>query len=239
MKATIPRHPLDAIDDRPRSEATLAVAAAWIAFMAGLMVGGDLTDPVSVAIGGVSGAALVFVGFAAAWRCRTLHRSATVNRLRLTLLALAVGATLGLCNLAANWTIAAADPRIRAVLVERMATLAPLDALIASPIVEEVAVRLFLMSAMAWVVLRVTKRTGVAFAIALIGSALVFALLHLGRPFPGDPVLANYYRAALMTKYTLAGMPLGWIFWRWGLPYAIVAHAAGNAAHLALQDALF
>ena len=180
-----------------------------------------------------------FRGFAAAWRCRTLHRSATVNRLRLTLLSLAVGATLGLCNLAANWTIAAADPRIRAVLVERMATLAPLDALIASPIVEEVAVRLFLMSAMAWVVLRVTKRTGVAFAIALIGSALFFALLHLGRPFPGDPVLANYYRAALMTKYTLAGMPLGWIFWRWGLPYAIVAHAAGNAAHLALQDALF
>ena len=230
---------LDAIGDRSRSEATLAVAATWIAFMAGLMVGGDLTDPVSLAIGGVSGAALVVVGFAAAWRCRTLHRSATVNRLRLTLLSLAVGATLGLCNLAANWTIAAADPRIRAVLVERMATLGPLEALIASPIVEEVAVRLFLMSAMAWVVLRVTKSTRVAFGIALVGSALVFALLHLGRPFPGDPVLANYYRAALMTKYTLAGLPMGWLYWRWGLPYAMVCHAAVNATHLLVQRFVF
>ena len=230
---------VDAIVDRPRREAALAVAAAWSAFMVGLMIGGELTDPVSVAVGGVSGAALVFLGFAAASRSRVPHRSATVDRLRLALLSLAVGATLGLCNLAANWTIAAADPRIRALLVERMATLAPLDALLASPILEEVAVRLFLMSAMAWAVLRVTKRRGLAFAIALIGSALFFAVLHLGRPFPGDPAMANYYRAALLTKYTLAGVPLGWIFWRWGLPYAILAHAAGNAAHLALQGALF
>ena len=28
---------------------------------------------------------------------------------------------------------------------------------------------------------------GSHFWIALIGSALFFALLHLGRPFPGDP----------------------------------------------------
>jgi hypothetical protein len=39
-----------------------------------------------------------------------------------------------------------------------------------------------------------------------------------------------------VTKYTLAGLPLGWIFWRWGLPYAILCHIAANAAHLDLQD---
>jgi hypothetical protein len=75
---------------------------------------------------------------------------------------------------------------------------------------EEVAVRLFLMSVMAWIVSRFTKRTGLAFAIALVGSALFFALLPLGRPFPDNPGLANTYRAALMTKYALAGVPLGW-----------------------------
>jgi membrane protease YdiL (CAAX protease family) len=95
------------------------------------------------------------------------------------------------------------------------------------------------MSAIAWLVMRLTKRTTLAFAIALVGSALFFALLHLARPLPDDPALANSYRAALVTKYTLAGLPLGWIFWRWGLPYAILCHVAANAAHLALQENLF
>jgi membrane protease YdiL (CAAX protease family) len=78
-----------------------------------------------------------------------------------------------------------------------------------------------------------------AFAIALVGSSLFFALLHLDRPMPDDPTLANYYRAALLTKYTMAGVPLGWIFWRWGLPYAMICHAAVNATHLALQARVF
>jgi hypothetical protein len=207
--------------------------------MAGLLVGGEVEDPASFAFAGACGAALVFLGFAAASRCRTLPRSATVHRGRPALLSLALGTALGLANLAANWVIAEANPTLRALLVERIATLEPLDGLVAAPIVEEVAVRLFHMSTMAWVVFRLTKRAGLAFAIALVGSAFFFALLHLGRPLPEDPMLANYYRAALITKYTLAGVPLGWIFWRWGLPYAILCHVAANATHLALQEGLF
>ncbi len=45
-------------------------------------------------------------------------------------------------------------------------------------------------------------------------------LMHLGRPLPVNPAVANYYRAALATNYTLAGLPLGWIFWRWGNQWA-------------------
>jgi hypothetical protein len=59
------------------------------------------------------------------------------------------------------------------------------------------------------------------------------------RPMPADSLLANYYRAALLAKYTLAGLPLGWIFWRWGLPYSILCHVAANAAHLVLQHGIF
>lgn len=232
-------HPLDAIADRPRREAALAVAAAWAAFIAGLVVGGEVAGPASFAVAAVSGAALVFLGFAAASRCRALPRSTTVHQARLAFLSLAVGTALGVANLAANWVIAEADPRLRALLVERMATINPLDAVLAAPLVEEVAVRLFLMSAMALVVSRFTSRPGLAFAIALVGSAYFFASLHLGRPFPDNPTLARYYRAALLTKYTLAGVPLGWLFWRWGLPYAILCHVAANAAHLALQESLF
>ncbi len=216
---------------------TIYRAIAWLAFMAGLLVGGEIQDFASFAIAGAIGAALVFLGFAAASRCRTLSQRA--NRGRLIVLSLAAGTALGLANLAANWTIAQADPALRAMLVERTATVAPRVGLVAAPLVEEIGVRLFLMSAMAWVVFRVTNRAGLAFAVALLGSAFVFALLHLARPLPADPTLANYYRAALLTKYTLAGLPLGWIFWRWGLPYSILCHVAANAAHLAFQGGVF
>jgi membrane protease YdiL (CAAX protease family) len=95
------------------------------------------------------------------------------------------------------------------------------------------------MSAIAWVVSRFTDRAGLVFAIALVGSAFVFALLHLARPLPADSMLANSYRALLLVKYTMAGLPLGWIFWRWGLPHSIVCHAAANAAHIAFQGLVF
>jgi membrane protease YdiL (CAAX protease family) len=230
---------MTAIVDHPRREAAPPIAAAWLAFMIGLLAGGEIDDAVSFAFGGVIGAALVLLGFAAASRCRSLPRSANRHRARLALLSLAAGTGLGFANLAANWAIAAAHPTLRSLLARRLTNLDPLVGIVVAPIVEEVAVRLFLMSAIAWIVSRFTTRTELAFAIALAGSALVFALLHLARPMPDGGMLANYYRAALVAKYTLAGMALGSLFWRWGLPYAILCHAAANAAHLAFQDTLF
>lgn len=233
------RHPLDAVVDRPRNEAALAVAGAWLAFMAGLVVGGEVADPVSFVMAGAGGAALVWLGFAAASHCRPLPARSGGQRGRLAFLSVAVGAGLGLANLAANWMIAGMDPRVRTAMIERVRSMKPEDAVVASPIVEEVVIRLFLMSAIAWVVLRFTTRAGLAVALALVGSAFLVALPHLSRPFPADAVLANSYRAALLAKYTLAGVMLGWIYWRWGLPYSILCHAAANAAHLALQERLF
>lgn len=153
--------------------------------------------------------------------------------------ALAAGTALGLTNLAANWAIAETSPALRTLLADRMARLRPLDGLVAAPLVEETLLRLFLLSVLVWLVSRLTRSASLAFAIALVGSSLFFAVLHLIRPLPGDPSLATYYRTALVTKYTLAGLPLGWIFWRWGLPYAILCHAAANGAHLALQQRIF
>ena len=216
-----------------------ALAAAWLAFMAGLIVGGEIGDMGSFVLAGLIGAGLVAGGFAAAWRSRTLPTREPAQRFRLAVWALAFGAVLGLVNLAANWIIARGAPAIRDLLVERMRALDPRDALIASPIVEEVLVRLFLLSVIAWGLLRVTRHAGAAFGTALVGSAVCFALLHLARPFPGDPALATYYRVTLLAKYTLAGIPLGWVFWRWGLPYSILCHMAANAAHLALQSRVF
>jgi hypothetical protein len=222
-----------------RAEAALAAAAAWLAFMAGLVVAtnGD-TAGTLVSRSGL-GAMFVLLGFAAAWRCRALPRRNVGRSSQLVLFSMLAGTALGIANLAANWGIAEADPRLRTLLAQRMAAIGWLDAVVAAPLMEEVAVRLFLMSTIAWVVARFTDRSSLVFAIALAASAFVFATLHLARPLPADGTVANYYRAALLAKYTLAGVPLGWVFWRWGLPYSIVCHAAANAAHLALQSQVF
>jgi hypothetical protein len=222
-----------------RGSRVTVVAITWVTFMAGLLAGGELEDFGSVMVAGATGAVLVIVGFAAAARCRMLATGARARPARFVIQSIAAGAALGLVNLAANWTIAQSHPALRTLLTERMAALPPLEAGIASPIVEEIAVRLFLMSVLAWAVFRVTGRHRLAFVVALIGSAVVFALLHLARPFPGDPAIANAYRVSLLIKYTLAGVPLGWIFWRWGLPYSILCHIAANAAHLAVQGYVF
>jgi membrane protease YdiL (CAAX protease family) len=214
-------------------------AAAWLAFMMGLIAGGEVEDPASFAIGAAIGAALVLPGLAAASRTRVLSRDVTSRRARLLVLAVTLGIVLGLANLAANWLIASAHPEIRALLVQRFAALSPVVGVVAAPLMEEVAVRLFLMSAIGWLVSRFSTNPSAVFLIALWASALVFAVLHLGRPFPGDPALATFYRSALVAKYTLAGLPMGWLFWRWGLPYAIVCHALGNATHLVVQRFVF
>ena len=213
--------------------------AAWLAFMAGLIAGSEVVDIGSLLLAGIVGAGLIVVGFAAAWRCRPLAPRDHAHRFRLALWAVAAGAALGVVNLAANWIIAQGSPAIRDLLVERMRGIGAREAVIAAPLVEEVLVRLFLMSVIAWVVFRATKHAGAAFGTALVGSAVCFAALHLARPFPGDPALTNYYRVTLLVKYTLAGVPLGWVFWRWGLPYSILCHMAANAVHLALQSRVF
>jgi hypothetical protein len=74
------RHPFDAIADRPRSDAAAAVGAAWLACMAGLLVGGEIEDPASFLLAAVSGAAFVFLGFAAVSRARALPQSAHSSR---------------------------------------------------------------------------------------------------------------------------------------------------------------
>lgn len=232
---------LGAIFDPERNTVAFAAAAAWLAFMAGLVVGDDVEGAADVSVAAVIGAALVVAGFAAASRCRVLPQHSNTRRVKLCGLSLAVGGGAGLVNLAANGWIAEADPALRALLVERIARLDARrwEAMFAGPILEEVVFRLFLMSVIGWVAYRLTKRAKVAFVVALIGSAVLFAVPHLDRPFPDDPTSADFYGVALMTKYTLLGLPLGWIFWRWDLPYAILCHSVANATHMVLGSVVF
>ena len=226
--------------DRPAREAALALSAAWLAFLGGqLPAPGEAADPAALLIVAVVGAAIVVVGFAAASRCRPLPRRAPAQRLRPLLLALALGAAAGLGNLAANAGLASLDPGIRAVLVERFARLDAVSAIVRAPLIEEVALRLFVMSSVAWLVARFTASSNRVFWISALLSAVVFARLHLDRAYPLDPAVAWLYAGGLVLKYTLAGLVQSWAFWRWGLPYAIVCHAAVNATHCILEPVVF
>jgi len=216
-----------------------SVVAAWLALMTGLLAGGDLADPGSLILAAVLGLAAVWLGFAAASRCRVLSAFDRTVTLRRIGGALAIGAGFGAANFAANVAIASRDPSLRALLERRFAAISPVEAMVAAPLTEEVVVRLFLMSAMAWIVWRLTARRPAAFVVALIASSVVFASLHLFRPLPIDSGLATFYRASLLVKYTVAGLPLGWMFWRWGLPYAILCHVLVNATHIALEPLAF
>jgi hypothetical protein len=88
----------------------LAPAAAWLAFMTGLIAGREVGDPGSLAIGAAIGAAFVLVGFAAASRMRALSPDVRAHRARLAILSLAAGVALGLANLAANWWPSSVTP---------------------------------------------------------------------------------------------------------------------------------
>lgn len=215
--------------------------AAWLAFMIGLLAGGEIEDAGSFALAALGGAALVWAGHAAALRVRELPARSNPQRARLALLALVAGIGVGLANLGANWLIAESDPALRALLVERFARLAAdaVEGVVTAPLTEEVSMRLFLMSVLAWVAFRATNRQSLAFWFALAASSLFFAVLHLARPLPLDPELANFYRVTLVVKYTFAGVALAWIYWRWGLPYSMICHAAANGTHLIVQRVVF
>lgn len=227
------------ITDRSRPQVALAFTAAWLAFVAGLGLQGELVDLGATVVAVVVGGVMVSLGMAAASRCRALPPRSGVERGQLLVFSAAAGVGLGLANLMANGLLARVHPVLGQLLGARMATLDPVVGIVAAPLVEEIALRLFLLSALTWMVWKATGNTKRAFLLALWASAFLFALAHLIRPLPADPALAAGYSSLLVAKYTLLGLPLGWIFWRWGLPYAILCHAAANAAHFAVQPVLF
>lgn len=143
-------------------------------------------------------------------------------------------------NLGANVGLATADASIRALLHDHFAEPLPWTRVASVAVVEEVASRLFLMSVVAWVATRFVNRARTVFLTALIVSALLFAVVHLlGRPMPAQPAVAALYASGVVLKSGVAGLALGWIFWRWGLPYAMLCHFAGNGLHKVLEPVLF
>lgn len=92
-------------------------------------------------------------------------------------------------------------------------------------ITEEILMRLFLMSGAVWLLSRLTNGvpTDGQFWFGIVFAALLFGLGHL----PATAALApltplTVIRAILLNA--LLGMVAGWLFWRYGLEAAMIAH---------------
>lgn len=215
--------------------------AAWLGFLLAVpfLEGRPLGIEGWIA-GGLIGLPLVVLGYLAASRCRPLRERSHSERAKLAAAALLAGVGVGALNLCANLGLAAADPSIRALLQEHFAGPMTWARVASVAVVEEVGCRLFVMSSIAWIAARLVDRPRAVFLTALFGSALVFGVPHLiGRPMPASSGLAALYASGVVLKSTAAGLVLGWVFWRWGLPYAILLHFAANGLHTELEPFLF
>ena len=91
---------------------------------------------------------------------------------------------------------------------------------------EEILLRYFLMSLVAWLVLRLAGRA-LALPIAIVITAVLFGLGHLPATaaiFPLTPLVVA--RAVLLNG--LAGLAFGWLYWRHGLEAAMLSHFAAD-----------
>ncbi len=100
---------------------------------------------------------------------------------------------------------------------------------------EEVQLRLFLMSVLAWGLSKLggkradgtTKAWPIATAMVL--AALLFGLGHLPTAFAiWEPSVLVVARTVLLNA--ALGLPFGWLYWKYGLEHAIVAHFGADIA---------
>lgn len=216
--------------DRGRSEAARVLVGTWLAFVLALCLSLPQPPvPVDLALGAAVGAVLVVAGFAAASRWRSVPARGRAERLRLAARSLLAGIALGALLLGALVLLARVEPALRARFAGRLSEPAwrPWALAFESSILEEVVFRLFAMSATAWLVLRLTGRRRAATATALGLSTLLFGLVHLPA-WSSATALTPALVAGVLLLNGLAGLLFGWTYWRWGLPYAILCHGAGD-----------
>jgi hypothetical protein len=95
-------------------------------------------------------------------------------------------------------------------------------------IVEEIGFRLFLVSLLVWIGARVAANPDGSprrwvFGAAIVGAAVAFGLAHVPNATAFVPFSALLLARALVLN-GIAGVVLGWLYWRRGLEAAVIAH---------------
>lgn len=101
-------------------------------------------------------------------------------------------------------------------------------------ITEELLLRLIFMTLIAWLLVRLLAKAELVpiemlFSTAIVASAILFAIGHL----PAAAAVWGLTPAVVIRVVLLnvaAGVPFGFLYWRWGLEYAMIAHFAADIA---------
>ena len=96
---------------------------------------------------------------------------------------------------------------------------------------------LFAGSVLGWLAARLLRNRRATWVVALVVSALLFGAAHLPAWLAAAHVTFGLVAGVLVLN-GVGGLLLGWIFWRWGLPYAILCHFVGDVVVQALGPRL-
>jgi hypothetical protein len=212
---------------------TLLVAALWLASPRPIQPGFFL---IAAAIGGLA----VWLGLAAARRVGTgapiLDGTvATPLAARRLAISLAVGAACGAVVVAVLvYGLVPIEPALATRLRARIGAPSwlPWALAVESSILEEFVLRLFLLSSLAWLLARGWRNdhasvSPVASWSAITASSLVFAAVHLPAWLATTNPTAVLIASVLILN-GVAGMVLGYLYWRWGIESALLAHFAAD-----------
>jgi hypothetical protein len=225
--------------DRSRAEAVQALGVTWAAFCLAFYLSlPQPPHPGPVGLGALAGALLIVAGFAATSRVRPLAARPAGMRARFAGLSLLTGAVLGLVLVFALLLLVRVEPALRARFAGRLDEPAwrPFALAFEASILEEVAFRLFVMGVVAWALSKLLERRWAVTGGVLVSTAL-FGLVHLpawSAATQTSPALI----AAVLLLNGVAALLMALIFWRWGLPYAILCHFAGDVAVQSLAPRL-
>jgi membrane protease YdiL (CAAX protease family) len=121
--------------------------------------------------------------------------------------------------------------RVRAFVAQPLAD--KLQIVATAGLAEELVFRVIASTFVAWIVWLVTKRQTVAVWSGIVVAAVLFGLAHVAN-------LANvphpYLRA--ITLNGIAGIVLGWLYWRRGLEWAVLAHLIADSTMYLLLPAI-
>ena len=95
-------------------------------------------------------------------------------------------------------------------------------------ITEEIFLRLFFMTLVVWIIWKIVfkshmKSPAYTFWIAILAAAVIFAIGHLPG-VSGIWPLTTVVAVRVITLNGLAGIVFGYLYWKWGLEYAMLSH---------------
>lgn len=188
-------------------------------------------------------AAAVFFGLKLALRINLpiLELNIKTNLKQILKLSIPLGAATALVIKISDFFFTKDIPEL-VVAVEQMPFWKAILAAFYGGVVEELLMRLFLVSLFAWLIAKIFKITDVIknntiMWVAIILAAIIFGLGHL----PATATITQITPLVIVRAILLngiGGLVFGWLYWKKGLEYAIAAHFTADIVLIALLPAL-